>query len=90
MFPLHMLVILSVSWDMVGSNFNTHGWITLCFPLSISGGYNLKTGANSNIENMKNDMGGAAALLGAAKAIGEIKPLDVEVNTRFFHSFPCH
>ncbi|XP_022158161.1 leucine aminopeptidase 2, chloroplastic-like [Momordica charantia] len=45
-----------------------------------SGGYNLKTGANSNIENMKNDMGGAAALLGAAKAIGEIKPLDVEIH----------
>lgn len=29
---------------------------------------------------MKNDMGGAAAIFGAAKAIAEIKPLGVEVK----------
>ncbi|MGC1307557.1 MAG: leucyl aminopeptidase [Phormidesmis sp.] len=43
-----------------------------------SGGLNLKTGG-SGIEMMKIDMGGAAAVLGAAKAIGQIKP-DVEVH----------
>ncbi|XP_038889335.1 leucine aminopeptidase 1-like [Benincasa hispida] len=43
-------------------------------------GYNLKTGANSNIETMKNDMGGAAAIFGAANAIAEIKPLGVEIH----------
>ncbi|MEG4532198.1 leucyl aminopeptidase [Microcoleus sp. D2_18a_D3] len=43
-----------------------------------SGGLNIK-GAGSGIEMMKVDMGGAAATLGAAKAIGHIKP-DVEVH----------
>lgn len=43
-----------------------------------SGGLNLKTGG-SGIELMKIDMGGAAAVLGAAKAIAQIKP-DVEVH----------
>ncbi len=43
-----------------------------------SGGLNIK-GAGSGIETMKMDMGGAAATLGAAKAIGQIKP-DVEVH----------
>ncbi|MGF1490425.1 MAG: leucyl aminopeptidase [Prochloraceae cyanobacterium] len=43
-----------------------------------SGGLNLKTGG-SGIETMKMDMGGAAATLGAAKAIAQIKP-DVEVH----------
>lgn len=43
-----------------------------------SGGLNIK-GAGSGIEMMKTDMGGAAATLGAAKAIGAIKP-DVEVH----------
>ncbi|MEA5572420.1 leucyl aminopeptidase [Calothrix sp. UHCC 0171] len=43
-----------------------------------SGGLNIK-GAGSGIETMKIDMGGAAATLGAAKAIGQIKP-DVEVH----------
>lgn len=43
-----------------------------------SGGLNLKTGG-SGIETMKMDMGGAGATLGAAKAIGQIKP-DVEVH----------
>lgn len=45
-----------------------------------SGGYNLKVGAGSRIELMKNDMGGAAAVLGAAKALGEIRPFGVEVS----------
>ena len=44
-----------------------------------SGGYNLKVGA-SQIELMKFDMGGSAAVLGAAKAIGAIKPKDIEVH----------
>jgi leucyl aminopeptidase len=42
------------------------------------GGLNIKVGASS-IEMMKTDMGGAAATLGAAKAIGQLKP-DVEVH----------
>ncbi len=43
-----------------------------------SGGLNLK-GPGSGIETMKIDMGGAAAALGAAKAIAQLKP-DVEVH----------
>jgi leucyl aminopeptidase len=43
-----------------------------------SGGLNIK-GAGSGIETMKIDMGGAAATLGAAKAIGQLKP-DIEVH----------
>ena len=43
-----------------------------------SGGLNLKTGG-SGIEMMKVDMGGAGAVLGAAKAIAQIKP-NVEVH----------
>lgn len=43
-----------------------------------SGGLNLK-GPGSGIETMKMDMGGAAATLGAAKAIAQLKP-DVEVH----------
>ncbi|NET02389.1 MAG: leucyl aminopeptidase [Sphaerospermopsis sp. SIO1G1] len=42
------------------------------------GGLNIK-GAGSGIEMMKIDMGGGAATLGAAKAIGQLKP-DVEVH----------
>ncbi|KAL2629687.1 hypothetical protein R1flu_014373 [Riccia fluitans] len=45
-----------------------------------SGGYNLKTGPGSMIELMKFDMGGAAATIGAAKAVAEVKPSGVEVN----------
>ena len=44
-----------------------------------SGGYNLKVGA-SQIEMMKYDMGGSAAVLGAAKAIGSLKPKGVEIH----------
>ncbi|HIK43858.1 MAG TPA: leucyl aminopeptidase [Leptolyngbyaceae cyanobacterium M65_K2018_010] len=43
-----------------------------------SGGLNIKV-AGSGIEMMKVDMGGAAAVLGAAKAIGQLKPA-VEVH----------
>lgn len=43
-----------------------------------TGGYNLKVGAG--IEQMKFDMGGAAAVLGAARIIGEQRPLNVEVH----------
>ncbi|KAL3643010.1 Leucine aminopeptidase 2, chloroplastic [Castilleja foliolosa] len=45
-----------------------------------SGGYNIKTGAGCLIELMKFDMGGSAVVLGAAKALGEIKPAGVEVH----------
>ncbi|CAN1166755.1 Leucine aminopeptidase 2, chloroplastic [Linum perenne] len=45
-----------------------------------SGGYNIKTGAGCSIELMKFDMGGSAAVLGAAKAIGQVKPPGVEVH----------
>jgi leucyl aminopeptidase len=44
-----------------------------------SGGYNLK-GPGSQIEMMKYDMGGSAAVLGAARAIGQLRPADVEVH----------
>jgi leucyl aminopeptidase len=43
-----------------------------------SGGLNIK-GPGSGVEMMKTDMGGAAATLGAAKAIAQLKP-DVEVH----------
>ncbi|CAN6450401.1 unnamed protein product [Victoria cruziana] len=45
-----------------------------------SGGYNIKTGPGCSIELMKFDMGGSAAALGAARAIGQIKPPGVEVH----------
>jgi leucyl aminopeptidase len=45
-----------------------------------SGGLNLKTGAGSSIELMKTDMGGAAATLGAAKAIAQLQPPNLEVH----------
>ncbi|XVE71141.1 hypothetical protein DITRI_Ditri10aG0126500 [Diplodiscus trichospermus] len=45
-----------------------------------SGGYNIKTGPGCSIDVMKIDMGGSAAVLGAAKALGQIKPSGVEVH----------
>ncbi|XP_022869836.1 leucine aminopeptidase 2, chloroplastic-like [Olea europaea var. sylvestris] len=45
-----------------------------------SGGYNIKTGPGCLIEHMKFDMAGSAAVLGAAKALGQIKPAGVEVH----------
>ncbi|KAL3629603.1 Leucine aminopeptidase 2, chloroplastic [Castilleja foliolosa] len=45
-----------------------------------SGGYNIKTGPGCSIELMKFDMGGSASVLGAAKAIAQIKPAGVEVH----------
>ncbi|XP_020398478.1 leucine aminopeptidase 2, chloroplastic [Zea mays] len=45
-----------------------------------SGGYNIKTGPGYSIELMKFDMGGSAAVFGAAKALGQIKPPGVEVH----------
>ncbi|KQJ96129.1 leucine aminopeptidase 2, chloroplastic isoform X2 [Brachypodium distachyon] len=45
-----------------------------------SGGYNIKVGAICSIELMKWDMGGSAAVFGAAKALGQIKPPGVEVH----------
>jgi len=45
-----------------------------------SGGYNLKAGPGSMIEMMKFDMGGSAATLGAAKAVGALQPDGVEAH----------
>lgn len=45
-----------------------------------SGGLNIKAGAGSGIEMMKTDMGGAAATLGAAKAIAQLQPHGIEVH----------
>ncbi len=44
-----------------------------------SGGYNLKVGA-AQIEMMKYDMGGCGAVLGAARAIGQLRPKGIEVH----------
>ncbi len=44
-----------------------------------SGGYNLKVGT-AQIDMMKFDMGGSAAVLGAMRSIAEIKPAGVEVH----------
>jgi leucyl aminopeptidase len=49
------------------------------FIYDFSGGYNIKTGPGCSIELMKFDMGGSAAVFGAAKALGQIKPPGVEV-----------
>lgn len=43
-----------------------------------TGGYNLKPG--NSMLGMHSDMGGAAAVLGAARAIGELRPPHVEVH----------
>lgn len=58
----------------------------------VSGGYNIKTGPGCSIELMKFDMGGSAAVLGAAKAIGQIKPPGVEVSNlmSFLFLFWCN
>jgi len=45
-----------------------------------TGGYNLKAGSGSMIAMMKWDMGGSGAVLGAAAAIGRIRPEGVEVH----------
>ncbi|MFM8524894.1 MAG: leucyl aminopeptidase [Cyanobacteriota bacterium] len=44
-----------------------------------SGGYNLKL-AGGQIEMMKFDMGGSAAVLGAARALAELRPQGLEVH----------
>ncbi|KAJ1279231.1 hypothetical protein BS78_04G139500 [Paspalum vaginatum] len=45
-----------------------------------SGGYNIKAVPIASIELMKWDMGGSAAVFGAAKALAQIKPPGVEVH----------
>jgi len=45
-----------------------------------SGGYNIKTGPGCKIDLMKFDMGGAAAVLGAARALASLQPEGVEVH----------
>jgi leucyl aminopeptidase len=52
---------------------------TLIMIILCSGGYNIKTGPGCSIELMKFDMGGSAAVFGAAKALAQIKPPGVEV-----------
>ena len=44
-----------------------------------SGGYNLKVGA-AQIDMMKFDMGGSAAVIGAARAIAELRPQGLEAH----------
>ena len=44
-----------------------------------SGGYNLKVGA-AQIDMMKYDMGGSGAVLGAMRALAELRPAGVEVH----------
>ena len=44
-----------------------------------SGGYNLKVGA-AQTDMMKYDMGGSAAVIGAMRAIAELRPAGVEVH----------
>lgn len=62
--------------------------MNVCFILYVfSGGYNIKTGPGCLIELMKFDMGGSAAVLGAAKAIGQIKPLGVEASCSLLFIF---
>jgi leucyl aminopeptidase len=48
-----------------------------------SGGYNIKAGAASAIELMKFDMGGAGAVLGAARIIAALQPPGVEVLHKY-------
>lgn len=66
-------------------------WLCLTWVLitiyMYSGGYNIKTGPGCSIELMKFDMGGSAAVLGAAKALGQIKPPGVEVRNFVFIHF---
>lgn len=45
-----------------------------------TGGYNLKAVKGSSIEQMKDDMGGCASVFGAMKAIGQLKPDNIEVH----------
>lgn len=45
-----------------------------------SGGYNIKAGPGSMIELMKFDCGGSAAVLGAAKAIAQLRPQGCTVH----------
>lgn len=45
-----------------------------------SGGYNIKAGAGSMIEKMKFDMGGAGAVLGAARVLAAERPEGVETH----------
>lgn len=48
-----------------------------------SGGYNLKV--QGGIETMKCDMGGAGAILGAARTLAQLQPAGVEVRAASCH-----
>jgi hypothetical protein len=62
-------------WEkFFGEDVNNNKLLLFC-----SGGYNIKTGPGCSIELMKFDMGGSAAVFGAAKALAQIKPPGVEV-----------
>ncbi|XVF89266.1 hypothetical protein PTKIN_Ptkin19aG0116300 [Pterospermum kingtungense] len=72
---------------VAAASANPPHFIHLCYkppsgPIKakLAGGYNIKTGPGCSIEIMKKDMGGSAAVLGAAKALGQIKPPGVEVH----------
>jgi leucyl aminopeptidase len=54
-------------------------WNTRFTSAVSSGGYNIKAVPVATIELMKKDMGGAAAVFGAAEVLGQIKPPGVEV-----------
>ncbi|GKC64631.1 leucine aminopeptidase 1-like protein, partial [Tanacetum coccineum] len=45
-----------------------------------SSGHNIKTGPGCSIKMMNCDMGGSSAVLGAAKALGQIKPQRIEMR----------
>lgn len=92
-YILFLLLLLLKFWNLGISTWFDEAVYTFSLPLFfillhlhvISGGYNIKTGPGCSIELMKFDMGGSAAVLGAAKALGQIKPLGVEVS----HSCHC-
>ncbi|XWS72635.1 hypothetical protein CRYUN_Cryun02cG0057000 [Craigia yunnanensis] len=70
---------------VAAASANPPHFIHLCYkppsgPIKANGGYNIKTGPGCSIEIMKIDMGGSAAVLGATKALGQIKPPGVEVH----------
>ncbi|KAE8682683.1 Leucine aminopeptidase 2 [Hibiscus syriacus] len=66
---------------VAAASANPPYFIHLCYkpssrPIKANGGYNIKTGPGCLIEMMKTDMGGSAAVLGAAKALGKSNLLE--------------
>lgn len=73
-----VIILFSVKLSTHLGNIGFEYWCDMSYVTS--GGYNIKTGPGCVIELMKFDMGGSAVVLGAAKAIGQIKPPGVEVR----------